>query len=1164
MVFKKSDLQDIFRLFKDGKSFKDFENLKVTNVLETFDEKSFKKLNSYIEDINSYKDTNKLFDKDGNNTQEFNGLLDSIKSLGDEEITKAFKDFANNADKATMSLEDLFAVKLDGNTHGLKNIKGILNEFNEYGADEQLAFASAVGQSNKNLGDYLNTVKGGKASLGGYVGSLVKTTAKTVALELATAALNGVLMVGATLLINAMVQSITETINAYDNAIDKVEEYKNSIESINENLNTLNKDLSENIKKLRELEQIENPTLYEQDQIDGLKEVNAELTRQIKLNEYELELKEKEYRLEAQRAYKITQFDKTWINDAFDEKENASWIDHVLGVATAGGWWNVRNAVSNTSNAFQGNLFSQNEKDLEEYKKTVEEYKHIQQLFVKGAWYGKEDQYNKLIESYKKNIGNLEIKLSGFRNEMQTLLLALDPTSDKEKIAQIEDFINTYDDFYNRMNNPNYKNFTSVYENTQFADITAELNALAASGKLNEETFGNVDGIEKFIDALKSAGVDTENVEEIIRAIENAISNNSDATVDGALNIDNLTASYQKFNETLKDSVELQDELASVFEKVANGVELTKNEVIELLNKFPSLINYLSSKGDGYTFELNGIEMIYDNLSKPAKEDAQKIIDDYEKALNAVKRYEDAQNTVNSLQYKYNLSSEEKMKLRTANQYISDSNSQSMYQDALNILTNDKDKYDNAITLLAVLDDELDTHSLIINGLASQYNDAKDKIDGYNDSIKTIDSAIDKMNSKQALSYDEMVELIEINPDLVNAFNKQEDGYYIAIDALEDLRKQSFETRNDYIDDLIAMEKATLTSKRNTYTALLGIINSYVSDEARNKAIEDIKAITAEINATNEFIEKLSGLKGEIYPDDTTGSTNDPITTAFEKELKYLDYLRDMGMISAKEYYKQLYFLNEKYYSDNADYLEQYRDNEVKIRDGITDIEIRAIDRQIEALEALKEKREEEKELQELQIELEEKKLELLNKQSQKNVRYYDAEKREWVWTYNRNDVADAQKTVDEAQEALDEHLYQSNEDKKIEQLEQIKEILQGDEDNPNNPVQFVGSEGVTTKATGRSVTFEEFVKSLGATQPIDTTKFWNAIYSTGLQPNVQKIAESTHNQNYQTVNRNVTGNTINVTVNGSNLSADELSGAIENGVNDALMDLANQLWLKS
>ncbi len=57
----------------------------------------------------------------------------------------------------------------------------------------------------------------------------------------------------------------------------------------------------------------------------------------------------------------------------------------------------------------------------------------------------------------------------------------------------------------------------------------------------------------------------------------------------------------------------------------------------------------------------------------------------------------------------------------------------------------------------------------------------------------------------------------------------------------------------------------------------------------------------------------------------------------------------------------------------------------------------------------------------------------------------------------------------------------------------------------------------------------------------------------------MEKITESMHTQNYQTVNRNVQGNNFNVTVNGSGLTQEQTEKAIFN----ALDDLVTQVSLK-
>lgn len=612
--------------------------------------------------------------------------------------------------------------------------------------------------------------------------------------------------------------------------------------------------------------------------------------------------------------------------------------------------------------------------------------------------------------------------------------------------------------------------------------------------------------------------------------------------------IEDLTSAYTALSEALDEIYGKQDKLTDAFSKVVSGVKLTRDEILELVDTFPDILPYIQGGSYGYTVSMEGLQIANSNLNEQARAEAQNIINSYETAQRQIQKLQTTPigNSSDALQ---NYS-----KIKQLQDYLDAS----------------KDIYDSTVLHLELLQDGFANHDTVLKALETRYADATSAIDNYNSSIKTIDSAIEKMNEGQALSYDEMIELVEISPSIKNAIKTSTDGYRFEIEALNELRKATKESRNDTIDAEIEKTRVTLVETQDRITLIkselttlymLGASAFTINDERRKQLTQELADAKSEFDQISANLIALQQRKEEHYNSSSGGgSGKDQIVEAFEKELKYLDYLRDMGMISAKEYYKQLYFLNEKYYSDNEKYLEQYRDNEVKIRDGIVDIEIRAIDRQIEALELLKEKREEEKELQELQVELEEKKLELLNKQSQKNVRYYDAEKREWIWTHNRNDVVDAQKAVDEAQQALDEHLYQSNEDKKIEQLEQIKEILQGDEDNPNNATQWSGKEGVTTQATARKVTAEEFYARLGLSQKVDTTALMRSVYAMGLQPNVQKIAESTHNQNISTVNRNIQGNQFTVNIDGSGLSTSELEKVVEDGFNEMFKDLVRQM----
>lgn len=918
---------------------------------------------------------------------------------------------------------------------------------------------------------------------------------------------------GTVAIVNALTVSVEES-------REKLQDLKDECETIESDLSSMNDELQTTIDRMNELARKDKLTFAEKEEYNNLVETNNELQRSIDLLKLEQKLK---------NAEKNKTFVQTMQKDVTVQDER------------------VHTGRMRKDDTAETILITETEFIQRKFEQLSEWQDKLKNATTETEINAFQEQIDRITDYLLK-------KNEEWKTDSEGMSYILDPSTEDEKaVNQWLDYIN---DFQDKMaiamggDNAKTNAFGRLVDNWAFDEVVQELQDLGKQGQVTADMLDDPK-YDEFIQKLVELGIidAANNIDDIVLAFNTlgkSLDGNADIIKQNTIpSVEDLTTAYSALSEALDEIYGKQDKLTEVFEKIASGAKLTAREVLELVEDFPDIMKYVTQDGDGYTITSDNMDILNGQLEGEFKKHTQSVLDEYEKHRAYLI------NKLNKLQYGSVNNADD---AKTRGNQIQNTKDELVKIEELIVLYN------------GVVEDvsNIDKHQLILDGIDIQYDNAKSSVDDYNNSIKSINSAIDKMNKKQALTYDEMVELVEINPDLVDSFDKQEDGYYIAIDALEDLGEQSFDTRNDYIDNLIAVAEAERLATNIIEQEIKSRINSHA--DWLNYHVEVAKKLSdifEEEQQRAEYIAKLETLKSD-YTDDgksSTGSSkDDPITTAFEKELKYLDYLRDMGMISAKEYYKQLYFLNEKYYSDNADYLEQYRDNEVKIRDGITDIEIRAIDRQIEALELLKEKREEEKELQELQVELEEKKLELLNKQSQKNVRYYDAEKREWIWTYNRNDVADAQKAVDEAQEALDEHLYQSNEDKKIEQLEQIKEILQGDEDNPNNSTQWSGKEGVTTQATARKVTAEEFYARLGLSQKVDTTALMRSIYAMGLQPNVQKIAESTHNQNISTVNRNIQGNQFTVNIDGSNLSTSELEKVVEDGFNEMFKDLVRQM----
>lgn len=139
-------------------------------------------------------------------------------------VSQMFDDISKQGASARANVKDFYAAILDGNTKGFSNVKSTMALFNQAqqsGADNARDFAKAVGQSNTLLGGYLSTLgTEGTATLKGYAGYLASATAKTIGLQLVTAALN----VGISLALNAIVWGITKVINQMSELQDKIDD----------------------------------------------------------------------------------------------------------------------------------------------------------------------------------------------------------------------------------------------------------------------------------------------------------------------------------------------------------------------------------------------------------------------------------------------------------------------------------------------------------------------------------------------------------------------------------------------------------------------------------------------------------------------------------------------------------------------------------------------------------------------------------------------------------------------------------------------------------------------------------------------------------------------------------------------------------------------------
>lgn len=131
------------------------------------------------------------------------------------------------------------AVAVQASSKWLKSSAGIIKEYNSNCKNigmTQKDFASAVSATNPALGSYLSGLNGANATMGGYTTSLIGATAKTVALTVASTALNAALTMGIGVAITMAISGIASLITYYDDLAKSVEESSTAFQTSNDKL----------------------------------------------------------------------------------------------------------------------------------------------------------------------------------------------------------------------------------------------------------------------------------------------------------------------------------------------------------------------------------------------------------------------------------------------------------------------------------------------------------------------------------------------------------------------------------------------------------------------------------------------------------------------------------------------------------------------------------------------------------------------------------------------------------------------------------------------------------------------------------------------------------------------------------------------------------------
>ena len=655
---------------------------------------------------------------------------------------------------------------------------------------------------------------------------------------------------------NTIITKFDEVVNAYQNGITKLKDLSSEIKSLESEQSSLNSELKESKERLYELQQLEMPTLFEKDEIENLKEYNKQLELQIRLKNLELEQKKQEANKTAQETFKSSQIDDYVYDDPFTE--NFEWWEYVLNTISANNYAGIKNVFQNLTNIIQGNTWEQQmdylkksensltnyedaEQALRNYQIIMDNFDNYQKHIAESKTITSEDIYNIFGENMleklnvriddftafldkmgtgdyaKKYLLQLQDKsnkaksslddyisnLSERYQEWQTELLGLNPDdkNNEQRIKQLNEAIERAADiidYYSRD-----KNFTDVYNNADYSDTVVKLEALAKAGKLTEDTFWNVEGIESFAAALEAVG--TTDIDTVIHDIINEVQKSDQAEQSAADGFENLSDKIAKIKENASGTMSDIQTFSDAIDKINNGESLDYDGIMNLIAIEPSIAQNIVKVADGYTIAVDDLIAAnnkYKESNKDSIEDEIKSVTESiaEKEALMPKLLQQKEQWEKELELHISDERDTELQLRIdgIDGQIEELNELKSVLATLNITLNE---FNNSSSIEAVSLEQLSNGYDLLNDVSEEYNENGtinlSTLQKIKDTYPKLKSVIDNYLSG-------IINENELISELSNAYKTDEDNYYkyllLKLGYDEDYIKSAYEGNDNIVD----------------------------------------------------------------------------------------------------------------------------------------------------------------------------------------------------------------------------------------------------------------------------------------------------------------------------------------------------------------------------
>lgn len=349
----------------------------------------------------------------------------------------------------------------------------------------------------------------------------------------------------------------------------------------------------------------------------------------------------------------------------------------------------------------------------------------------------------------------------------------------------------------------------------------------------------------------------------------------------------NAVTAVTKLQELLKDIISGSSTYQSAMQKITAGTGLTAKEVNELLELDPSLFDKFVKQKDGtWTIDLEALRLSYDTI----------IVDGGKNAIAEEKKsYQEQFNAVSKEIENLYVQRAEKLKHINGKADLDELNAlDKQIEERKKALQGAQDDL-NVASFQETLLDYSDA-----DRIRDSFDEVTKQVDSYNDSISTLKKAQETLNEGNSLSYDDMTKLIMLYPQLKNSVIETADGYTFEQSALEDVSKQAYQTRDDYIDSQIDMTKSAIEQAKlrmEEYAHEIALISSaYAYKHAVETGLfKDYASVKDSITAMEELVNILTGYKNEVKEPSSSSSksADKSISDALQNQIDYYTTLLD-------------------------------------------------------------------------------------------------------------------------------------------------------------------------------------------------------------------------------------------------------------------------------